>query len=150
VNDAHDPSRASAARRAWYAEGLRFECQPDCGKCCTRHGEYDYVYLTRDDVVRLAAHFELTVAKFKARWTRKDDGHTILKMDEPACPFLDGTRCTVYRARPAQCSTFPFWPENLKSRAGWDELGTFCPGVGKGDFVPIDVIRKNLRGRLTP
>lgn len=137
----------SASRRPWYAGGVRFACRPDCGKCCTRHGEYDYVYLEGDDVARLAAHFEMPVRKFRARWTRKDDGHTILKMDGPACPFLDGTRCTVYGARPAQCSTFPFWPENLKTAAAWDALREFCPGVGEGALVPLHVLREQLRSR---
>lgn len=132
-------------RRAWYADGLRFACQPDCGKCCTRHGEYDYVYLEPDDITRLAAHFELPVKKFRAKWTKKDEGHTVLKMDAPACPFLDGSRCTVYGARPRQCESFPFWPENLATPEGWDELATFCPGVGKGDFVPLHVMRDQLR-----
>ena len=138
---------APAERQPWYAEGVRFACQPDCGKCCTRHGEYDYVYLEGDDVARLAAHLELPVREFRAQWTKKDDGHTILKMDGPACPFLRGTRCSVYAARPAQCGTFPFWRENLKTRAAWDELGTFCPGVGAGELIPLAVIREQLRGR---
>lgn len=87
----------------------------------------------------------MSLAGFLATWTRKDDGHTVLRMDGPACPFLDGTRCSVYAARPKQCATFPFWPENLKSREGWAELATFCPGVGRGDFVPLHVIRESLR-----
>jgi Fe-S-cluster containining protein len=146
--DAKTTPPATGAKRApWYAEGLRFACQPDCGKCCTRHGEYDYVYLEKDDVHRLAAHFEMTVRAFRAKWTKKDGGHTILRMDGPDCPFLDGTRCTVYGARPAQCGTFPFWPENVKTQASWNELATFCPGVGQGDFIPLHVIREQLRGR---
>ena len=137
----------SAKRRPWYAEGLRFACQPGCGKCCTRHDTYGYVYLERDDVERLASHFDVTVDEFRARWTKKDDGYTVLKMDGPACPFLEGARCAVYQARPGQCGSFPFWPENLKTRAAWDELGSFCPGIGQGDFVPLHVIREQLRGR---
>ena len=131
----------------WIKRGLRFECQPDCGKCCTRHDTYGYVYLERDDVERLASHFDVTVDEFRARWTKKDDGYTVLKMDGPACPFLEGARCTVYQARPGQCGSFPFWPENLKTRAAWGELGGFCPGVGQGDFVPLQLIREQLRGR---
>ena len=131
-------------RRPWYAEGLRFSCRPDCGKCCTRHGEYDYVYLARDDVRRLAAHFALSPTAFRSRWTKKDDGHTVLKMDGPACPFLEGSRCGVYEARPAQCRTFPFWPENLASAGAWEELGTFCPGVGQGGLIPLQSIREQL------
>jgi Fe-S-cluster containining protein len=145
-----DGSREAPIKRsAWYAEGVRFACQPDCGKCCTRHGEYDYVYLERDDVARLADHLNMPMGAFRARWTKQDDGHTILKMDGPACPFLDGARCSVYEARPGQCSSFPFWPENLKSRERWDELATFCPGVGQGDFVPLHTIRAQLRGRVS-
>jgi len=147
VKPQDETPQGPAARRPWYAEGLKFECQPDCGKCCTRHGDYDYVYLEPDDVVKLAALLELTVPEFRSRWTKIDDGHTILRMDGPACPFLDGTRCTVYPARPSQCGTFPFWPENVKSRKTWDELQAFCPGVGRGDFVPLDVIRGHLRTR---
>jgi hypothetical protein len=149
VNSEDGSPNGSVKRPSWYADGLRFACQPDCGKCCTRHGTYDYVYLERADVARLAAHFQMSVRTFRARWTQKDDGHTILKMDGPACPFLDGTRCTVYEARPSQCGSFPFWPENLLSRASWDELSGFCPGVGRGDFVPLEVILEHLRERTS-
>jgi len=147
---AQDGSRADQPKRLpWYAEGVRFACQPDCGKCCTRHGEYDYVYLEGDDVRRLAAFLEMPVRAFKAQWTKQDDGHTVLLMDGPACPFLDGSRCKVYGARPRQCGTFPFWPENMKNREAWEELGSFCPGVGQGDFVPLATIRAQLRGRTS-
>jgi len=146
--DARDgTARPKAPRRPWYAEGLRFECRPDCGRCCTRHDDYAYVYLERDDVARLAAHFEMTPPEFAARWTSKDDGHTILRMDEAACPFLDGTRCTVYGARPSQCASFPFWPDNLRTRARWEALGSFCPGIGAGTTVPLHVIRDRVAGK---
>ena len=130
-----------SSRRPWYASGLRFTCRPDCGRCCTRHDDYSYVYLDRDDVLRLAAHLETTTKEFRARWTRKDDGHTVLRMDEAACPFLDGVRCTVYGARPSQCASFPFWPENQRTPARWEALSSFCPGIGEGEVVPLHVIR---------
>jgi len=105
--DARDgTARPKAPRRPWYAEGLRFECRPDCGRCCTRHDDYAYVYLDRDDVARLAAHFEMTPPEFAARWTSKDDGHTILRMDEAEpvreLPVLAGQSedpCAVGSAR---------------------------------------------------
>lgn len=144
-----ETNEAPHPRRPWYAGGVRFNCRPDCGKCCTRHGDYDYVYLDRADVKRLAAHFDMPVVAFRAKWTKKDDGHTVLRMDGPACPFLDGTRCSVYGARPSQCGTFPFWPENLATPAAWDALGEFCPGVGDGELIPLHAIREQVRGRTS-
>ncbi len=116
----------------WYAEGLRFECQPDCGACCTNHDDYAYVYLEGDDLERLAAFLRLSPAAFKRRYTRLDDGHRVLRMDRPDCPFLDGGRCTVYPVRPVQCRTVPFWGENLATPEAWRRLSGFCPGVGRG------------------
>ena len=142
-----DKSRAGRPKRAWYAGGLRFECQPDCGGCCTSHGDYVYVYLEPGESRRLADFLGLTVEEFQARYTSLDDGERILKMEEPDCPFLEDTRCTVYPARPVQCRTFPFWSENLTSRRKWNRIAGFCPGIGKGPLVPLAAIRGDLAAR---
>ncbi|MBZ5639289.1 MAG: YkgJ family cysteine cluster protein [Acidobacteriia bacterium] len=141
MTDAAHPPRRSTARNPWYAEGLRFACLPDCGKCCTRHGEYDFVYLDPDDVVRLAAHLHLDGESFLEKHAAEDDGYVILRMDGPSCPFLRGTACSVYEARPTQCRTFPFWRENVRSRTAWERLRDFCPGIGEGDLHGVATIR---------
>ncbi len=134
----------SQASKPWYAEGLRFECQPDCGNCCVNHGDYDYVYFDGDDLQQLARFLKLTVAEFEERYTELDEGHRVLRMDQPACPFLEGTRCTVYPVRPTQCRTFPFWDNNLATRASWKRLRQFCPGIDRGATHPLRVIRSHL------
>lgn len=134
-------------RAPWYASGLRFECQPDCGRCCTRHGDYGYVYLEEGDLRSLAAHFGLSVAEYRRRFTRREDGWTVLRIEGEACPYLDGARCTVYEARPTQCRTFPFWRTNLRTPAAWESLATFCPGIGRGEVVRLHRIRDAASGR---
>ncbi|MEO0812065.1 MAG: YkgJ family cysteine cluster protein, partial [Myxococcota bacterium] len=62
----------------------------------------------------------------------KTDGHIHLKDPELDCGFLEGSRCSVYPARPTQCQTWPFWPENMNPRSWRREVASFCPGVGKG------------------
>jgi len=134
----------SEGNKPWYAAGLRFACQPDCGNCCVNHGDYNYVYLEGNDTRRLARHLKLTVAEFKKRYTEPEDEYLVLRMDRPACPFLEGTRCTVYPVRPVQCRTFPFWESNLGSRSAWKRLRGFCPGVDRGEVHPLRVIRGHL------
>ena len=133
--------RRATARRPWYAGGLRFECQPRCGACCTRLDGRDFVYLEPEDVWRLALFLGLSTAEFRRRHTVHDRGWTALRMTAEACPFLDGWRCRVYAARPAQCRTFPFWPESLRSPEAWRALRARCPGVGRGELVPLAAIR---------
>ncbi len=128
----------------WYAAGLSFECQPDCGGCCTNHGDYEYLYLDERDIGRLARHLGLSVPEFERRYTAVEDGWVVLRMAAPACPFLEGKRCGVYQARPVQCRTFPFWKENLESRASWEHLGEFCPGIGRGEKRSLLQIRRDL------
>ena len=138
-------SRESQDRPApWYADGLRFECQTDCGACCTNHGSYEYVYLNDAEIRKLSSHLELEIDVFLERYTVCESGWVVLRMDEPDCPFLDGASCKVYPVRPVQCRTFPFWKENLRSRRRWERLAEFCPGIGRGAKHDLLQIRSDL------
>ena len=90
-----------------------------------------------------AALLGTTLAAFDAEYCARDEGERVTKFREGACIFLDGNRCRIYEARPRQCRTWPFWPENLVKRA-WDrDVAPFCAGVGKGrlhDRAEIEAI----------
>lgn len=138
-----DPS--GEARKPWYEKGLRFQCQHS-GRCCTSHGEYQYVYLSDAEVDAIASFLELSEAEFRARWCRREDGWTRLHMDRPACPFLtEDRRCAIWPVRPTPCATWPFWRENLVSEAEWGRrVARLCPGAGRGTLHELDEIERRV------
>jgi Fe-S-cluster containining protein len=118
------------ARRA---RGLRFECTV-CGRCCTTHGEYAYVYVYDDEVLDLARFLEMTPREFRRKYTFVDeDGWRQLGFSGDRCVFLsESGQCGVYEARPVQCRTFPFWPEMILNGRWTPEAREMCEGLGKG------------------
>ena len=119
----------------WFAGGLQFKCT-GCGKCCT--GTSGSVYLSQEDLERLAAHFKVAVGAFVRSHTRMRNGRRAL-LDRPArrgrdvhsqdCIFLEGKLCTVYEARPVQCRTYPWWFSNLRDAEDWQEERELCEGI---------------------
>ena len=87
----------------------------------------------------MAARLNLPIDVFYARYTR-DAGHTPLLREVDTefgkdCILLSRDAkgkalCTVYEARPTQCKTWPFWPENLESRDAWLEAKRDAPCAG--------------------
>jgi hypothetical protein len=129
--------------KLFYKDGLRFACQGD-GKCCVSRGRYGFVYLSFKDRKRLAGHLRMTTTEFTARYTAKVDGLYELKDTGKGCPFLVRNRCEVYAARPWQCRTWPFWPENMNEDIWIKEVLSFCPGAGKGRLYSAEEIEDIL------
>lgn len=130
----------------WYAEGLSFTCT-QCGNCCT--GGPGYVWISQEEINRLAAHLEITVHEVLAHYCRRlSGGYSLKEVRTPAnkydCVFLRTTKvgkgksakvvrtCQIYRVRPLQCRTWPFWDGLLSSRENWDRASESCPGMNKG------------------
>ncbi len=116
-------------------DGLRFECQPGCIQCCDRHG---YVYITEDDLRRIAAFLGMTEAEFEAKYVYRTSRQLRLRKPRGSqCHFLlkraDGTgSCKVHAVKPVQCRTYPFWPELVEYRDVWDHEAKKCPGINRG------------------
>ena len=134
----------------FYAAGLRFECTA-CGECCRTRGSYSYVYVTLPERRRLARHLGLKTAAFTREYCEKTNGFFHLRNPANDCEFLDGSRCTVYGARPDQCRTFPFWPENMSRKVWFGEIQRGCPGVDRGRLhsrKEIEAVLADERERL--
>jgi Fe-S-cluster containining protein len=129
--------------KKWWSEGIRFQCQGS-GKCCVSRGEYGFVYVTIEDRRNLAKHFELSTQQFTKRFCEKDAGIWKLKDFTASCVFLKNNQCAVYEARPMQCRTWPFWPENMSAKAWSKEVKAFCPGVGKGKVWTAEEIQTQI------
>ena len=130
----------------FFDQGICFQCQ-QCGRCCV--GEPGTIYVTADEVERLADHFRLSVADFTSRYLYPfKDSHSIREDDRGHCVFFDNG-CTIYPLRPGQCRTFPFWFSNLRSESRWREIEKACPGIGKGRRFSRDeilcIVRETLR-----
>lgn len=131
--------------KPWYANGLRFSCTR-CGNCCRNRGGYSYVYLADRDVTAIAAHLGLDEATFLGTYCTREDGWILLRMDEPACPFLtEDNGCSIYPVRPKQCATWPFWSENLEESVWKGEVKRDCPGIDKGTLHPRTEIERTAR-----
>jgi len=119
-------------------DGIRFECQPGCTKCCEVSG---YVYLTEEDLARAARHLGLSAAEFEQRYVyRTKHMRRLRKPRSPRgkqCHFLTAEGCRIHPVKPVQCRLFPFWPELVESRRDWAATGKWCPGIGKGPLIQI-------------
>lgn len=129
-------------------QGLRFECT-QCGNCCS--GPPGYVLFTDDEARALARRLDLSERDFLDRYTHQTPaGRSLRERRTPHghdCIFLDRTTvpgkaiCAVYEQRPAQCRTWPFWPDNLRSPDHWHHATHTCPGINQGTLYPPEHIR---------
>src|SRR6476469_2030180 len=60
----------------WYAEGLKFTCS-QCGNCCT--GGPGFVWISREEIRRLAEFLRITPEETVEKYCRKIDGKFSLK-----------------------------------------------------------------------
>ena len=108
------PSMSVPQRKSpWYRDGLAFTCTR-CGDCCTgspglRLGD------DRGDARGSPNSEGRRVESFAERFVRLvGDRFSLIEKPGGDCIFWDKQAgCTVYDARPVQCRTWPFWPENI-------------------------------------
>ncbi len=128
----------------WFSRGVQFSCTR-CGKCC--RGEPGYVWITAEEIDRMAKHRNMPRAEFVRQYVRREGLRLSLK-ERPGgdCILWHGT-CTVYDVRPRQCRTFPFWKEALQAKRVFDAMRRDCPGVGHGKLYTCEEILAIAQGQ---
>ncbi len=122
------------ASPSFFSEGLQFSCT-GCHACC-RHEE-GYVFLSAEEMARICDYLRIPPSVFRKKYTREVsfsgiDRLSLSETPEHDCIFWSGG-CTIYPVRPLQCSSYPFWPQNLGRREDWDEEARHCPGMNQGE-----------------
>jgi Fe-S-cluster containining protein len=105
-------------------------CSACGGRCCT--GESGNIFVRPDEITAIASLLGMQSEPFKAAYLEKRGYRFSLREKLTGlshdCIFFDRAfnGCQIYRARPQQCRTFPFW-EYYKERI--EELKIECPGI---------------------
>ena len=128
----------------WEKEPIRFECQSDCFKCCVKPG---IVHFERKDISNAADFLNTSPAEFKKTYITRDEGEWILEVGDGGepCTFLTDQGCGIHEGKPKQCSSYPFWRENMDSKFMWRLVGGFCPGIDVGPMVSLETIKSFLK-----
>jgi Fe-S-cluster containining protein len=105
------------------------------------------VYVSDADLTALAAELGQSEQEVEQQFCDHEDGWRFLKRASGACVFLtEKGLCGVYKARPKQCGTWPYWEDNIATEKKWvDAVKSFCPGIGKGEVTPADDVQRIAR-----
>lgn len=133
----------------FYAEGLRFACSK-CSSCC--RGGPGYVFLSKTDISRILSFLSLDFPDFFRKYATIIDtgmGLTLsfAEKEDYDCIFWTERGCSIYDARPVQCSTYPFWSTILATAEDWTAEGRRCPGIGRGELRTRTYIQERLYER---
>jgi len=83
--------------------------------------------------------------EFMKNFCSRLEGNLILRFRKGSCPFLDNGTCSIYKVRPVQCRSWPFWEENLDEWTWHEEVAAICPGANRGRLYTISEILKTCR-----
>lgn len=139
--------------KRWFENSISFACTA-CGKCCTSGGSTK-VFVNRREIQKIAHNVGIEEDTFVTKYIdeRLDDNGRILKSlkkhpTKKQCTFLSGKKCTIYKDRPTQCRTYPYWPHIMIGSAEWKGEARGCEGIQLDanpiSRVDVDVVALNM------
>ena len=104
-----------------------FDCKM-CGTCCYGEGG---IFLQKDERDRIAHFLDLMPESFVARYCREKNGRLYIKTGpDKFCIFFDKEKqCLIHPVKPSPCSTWPFYPANIRDKESWQLAQDACPGI---------------------
>jgi uncharacterized protein len=105
---------------------IRFECKK-CGACCG----VGFIYLKKGEAKRIADFLNIPEKQFKKKHTEwfLFLGRALKWGNGGACMFLNNKECSIYAARPSQCSTWPYWERIINNKSDFDRAKAYCKGI---------------------
>jgi Fe-S-cluster containining protein len=100
-----------------------------CANCCKTMTPT----FTKQDMKRIAKHFNMTVEAFQTKWLKRERGgeRDWLNKVEP-CQFLNlkDNKCSIYEVRPADCAGFPHLSKKFTDFAHIHKQNVeYCPAT---------------------
>lgn len=107
---------------------IQFQCKK-CGACC----RVGFIYLKKGEAEKIASHLGMPVKQFKKKYTEwfLFLGRALKWSEKGSCLFLKNKECSIYNARPSQCSTWPYWDRILNSREDLERAKSYCGGISQ-------------------
>lgn len=103
-----------------------FECT-QCGTCCRGEGG---IYLSQEEIKRIALFLNLSQQKFLEKYCIKKNGKIYIHIREDGyCHFSRKGRCSIHEVKPAPCRQWPFFPPMLIDQANWEIARNSCPAL---------------------
>lgn len=115
-----------------------------CANCCKTMTPT----FTQQDIMRIAAHFNMTEDAFREKWLRRERGgdRDWMNKTEP-CQFLNlkDNKCSIYEIRPADCAGFPHLSKKFKDFVHVHKQNVeYCPAT----FRLVEKMMTRLHGQL--
>lgn len=123
----------------------KFTCTR-CGNCCRGAG---YVYVSADEVDRMAEWLDVPRDEFLGTYCETHRGQLVLKsLANTDCVFLEDNLCRVHDVKPDQCRKWPFWRSVAGSYSGFRHAKSYCDGLK--DFRYRDFVRVAAQEDIHP
>ena len=96
------------------------------------------VYVHPEEIELMAKHLGMDVRdfwlKFEVQYDPSSQQPVLEAKNNLGCPLLNGDLgCRVHPVKPAQCRSFPFWPDLIDDAQAWAVASEDCPGMDAED-----------------